>query len=50
MLSALFLVMLVVLLITHDPPSGYNMGTGDSWIPVIICTAGLVASLLGCFD
>lgn len=23
----------VALFVTHDPPSGYNMGTGDSWIP-----------------
>ncbi len=27
----------LVLLMAHDPPSGYNMGTGDSWGPFAIC-------------
>jgi hypothetical protein len=31
-------------LINYDPPSGYNMGTGDSLVPLII---GVVLMLIG---
>jgi hypothetical protein len=40
-----------LLLVMHDPPSGYNMGTGDSFVPMIIAfiimLVGIVLTYLG---
>lgn len=40
-------VLLVLGIITFDPPSGYNMGTGDSYmfktgIPILIIILGAI--------
>lgn len=34
---------------SHDPPSGYNMGTGDSWIPfwLAVCVGAFGVALVG---
>ncbi len=28
----------LVMFLTHDPPSGHNHGTGDSWLSVLVVT------------
>jgi hypothetical protein len=34
-----------VLFVTHDPPSGYNMGTGDSWYPFLYSLCGIALGI-----
>lgn len=38
-----------ILLITHDPPSGYNMGTGDSFVPMALAGAFGIIGIIICF-
>jgi len=45
-------IVAAILFIFHDPPGGYNSGTGDSWGPFWMCVliavlSGLVALLNG---
>lgn len=46
--EVIFLEAALFFFITYDPPSGYNMGTGDSKIPFFACLIlGIICLIMG---